>query len=97
MNPVISCFVLTAPAIDWGVKVLYNIAPGFSQATAITLIEDETGVSLATAVAAVPLAPAELPEPVPEEELVYQPGFKAPSAEEGEAVAKSEPEQTPSY
>src|SRR5258708_37884914 len=29
-----------------------------------------------------PLAPEELPEPVPEEELVYQPGFKAKPAEE---------------
>lgn len=29
-----------------------------------------------------PLPPAELPEPVPEEELVYEPGFKAPTGEE---------------
>src|SRR5258705_134461 len=41
-----------------------------------------------------PLAPEELPEPVPEEELVYQPGFKAPTEE---AVAKPvEPEPAPS-
>jgi len=37
-----------------------------------------------------PLAPAELPEPVPEEELVYQPGFKAPT-EEAEAKPAEEP------
>jgi hypothetical protein len=34
-----------------------------------------------------PLPAAELPEPVPEEELVYQPGFKPPTEE---AVAKPE-------
>src|SRR4029077_1560975 len=40
-----------------------------------------------------PLPAAELPEPVPEEELVYQPGFKAPSAE-GEAKPE-EPQPQP--
>jgi diguanylate cyclase (GGDEF)-like protein len=42
-----------------GVDGVPRLAPGFRQATAITLIDDEPGVSLATAVAGVPLAAAE--------------------------------------
>jgi hypothetical protein len=38
------------------------------------------------------LEPEELPEPVPEEELVYQPGFKPPTEE---AVAKPAEEPAP--
>jgi hypothetical protein len=38
------------------------------------------------------LEPEELPEPVPEEELVYQPGFAPPAAEGEEKPPSPEPE-----
>jgi len=37
-----------------------------------------------------PLAPEELPEPVPEEELVYEPGFSKPTAEGEEKPAPTQ-------